>query len=422
MEMYTQIKNIEISKHADVIVAGGGPAGVAAAIASARQGADTILLERNGFLGGMGSAALVNPFMSFSSGKTQLVKGIFQEMIDRLKEAGAFGGGGHAWSFDPEVYKYVLNEMALESGVRLQFHSFVVDAVTEGNLISGIIIESKSGRQLLKAKTFIDCTGDGDLAARAGAEFKIGRESDGQCQPASIMFKMGGVTNRKKACEYAVEDARLPQGRVLFFKMPREGEVMINMTRIVNVDALDVDDLTRAEIEGRKQVKEIVEYMQENVEGFENSYLVATGPQIGIRESRRILGEYVLTADDVLECRKFDDAIASCSYMIDIHNPTGAGTEKVILPKGQWYDIPYRCLLPKDFDNLLVAGRCISSTHEAHSSLRIQPTCYAMGQAAGMAAAMSVEQGIQPKALNTDDLRSNLLKENCFIRESISSS
>lgn len=419
MEKYTQVKEIEVSKYADVIVAGGGPAGVAAAIASARQGADTILLERNGFLGGMGTAALVNPFMSFSAGKTQLVKGIFQEMIDRLKEAGAFGGTGHAWSFDVEIYKYVLNEMVLEAGVRLQLHSYVVDAVTEGTKVQGVIIESKSGRQMLKAKTFIDCSGDGDLAARAGAEFKVGRESDGQVQPASIMFKMAGVKNTKKAMEYAFDDPRLPQGRVLFFGMPRPGEVMVNMTRIVNVNALDVDDLTRAEIEGRRQVKDVVEFMQENVAGFEDAYLVTTGPQIGIRESRRIIGEYVLQTEDVLECKKFDDGIASCMYMIDIHNPTGAGTEKVVLPKGQWYDIPYRCLLAKDFDNLLVAGRCISSTHEAHSSLRIQPTCYALGQAAGTAAALAVKEGIDPKKVNVEALRENLTEQNCFIQASV---
>jgi hypothetical protein len=408
MKRIRQTKEIPIVKSSDIIVAGGGPAGVAAAIAAARQGANTILLEKHGFLGGMGTAALVNPFMSYFSGRTQLVKGIFQEVIERLENAGAFGGVGHSWSFDPEVYKFVLNELCLEAGVHLQFHTFVVDAITENGKITGLITESKSGRQIMEANIYIDCTGDGDLAARAGAEYQIGRETDGACQPMSIMFKMGGVKNRRKAWEYPVNDKRLPQGRVLFFKMPREGEVMVNMTRIVNVDGTNVEDLTRAEIEGRKQVMEIVEYMKENVEGFEDAYLIMTGPQIGVRESRRIMGEYVLTADDVLQCRKFEDAIAHCSYMIDIHNPTGAGTEKVILPKGQWYDIPYRCLLPKGFDNLLVAGRCISSTHEAHSSLRIQPTCYALGQAAGTAGAIAVKANISPKQVNISELQEKL--------------
>jgi hypothetical protein len=419
MEIYTQTKDIEITKHADVIVAGGGPAGVAAAIAAARQGADTILLEKNGFLGGMGTAALVNPFMSFSAGKTQLVKGIFQEMIDRLKQADAFGGTGHAWSFDVEAYKYVLNEMVLESGVRLQLHTYVVDAIVENQTITGLITESKSGRQMLIAKNYIDCSGDGDLAARAGADFKVGRESDGMVQPASVMFKMGGVKTKKKALEYRVEDFDLPQGRVLFFGMPRAGEVMVNMTRIVKVNALDVDDLTRAEIEGRRQVKDVVEYLQRHVPGFEDSYLVTTGPQIGIRESRRIMGEYVLTKEDVIECRKFSDGIASCMYMIDIHNPTGTGTEKVVLPKGEWYEIPYRCLQPIALDNLLVAGRCISATHEAHSSLRIQPTCYALGQAAGTAAAIAAKQGVNPKEINVEELRTNLAEQNCFIQSSV---
>ncbi|MCT8137060.1 FAD-dependent oxidoreductase [Anaerobacillus sp. CMMVII] len=408
MKTVIQTKEIPVVKKVDVLVAGGGPAGIAAAIASARNGAKTVLLEKHGFLGGMGTAALVNPFMSYFSGRTQLVKGVFQEVVDRLKERGAYGGTGHAWSFEPEEYKFTLNELALESGVELLFHTYVVDAVTEDGSITGVVIESKSGRQVIEAKAYIDCTGDGDLAARAGAEFKVGRESDGQVQPASIMFKMGGVNNRRKAWEYAVEDARLPQGRVLFFKMPREGEVVINMTRIVNVNALDGEDLSRAEIEGRKQVKEIVDYLVENVEGFDNAYLITTGPQIGIRESRRIMGEYVLKTEDVLECQKFDDAIAHCSYMIDIHNPTGAGTEKVILPKGQWYDIPYRCLLPKDLNNLLVAGRCISATHEAHSSLRIQPTCYALGEAAGVAASIAVQESISPKQVSVEKIREKI--------------
>lgn len=415
MEMVIQTKHIPVVKEVDVVVAGGGPAGVAAAIASARQGARTLLLERHGFLGGMGTAALVNPFMSYFSGRKQLVQGIFQEMVDRLKARSAYGGSGHAWSFDPEELKFTLNEMCLESGVQLQFHTFVVDSIVENETVTGIITESKSGRQMIRSKVYIDCTGDGDLAARSGAEFKIGRESDGKCQPASIMFRMGNVNTDKKAREYAVaNEPRLPQGRVLFFKMPRDGEVVVNMTRVVDLDATNVDELSRAEIEGRAQVKEIVDYLKQNVEGFENSYLIETGPQIGIRESRRIMGEYLLTADDVLNCSKFDDVIARCSYMIDIHNPTGQGTEKARLPKGDWYEIPYRCLLPKGFTNLMAAGRCISSTHEAHSSLRIQATCYAMGQAAGTAAAIAVKTDTLPKDIQVKSLQKILIEANAL--------
>lgn len=415
MKKITQTKDIQVIKNVDVVVAGGGPAGVAAAIASAREGANTILIEKNGYLGGMGTAALVNPFMEFYSGKIQLVKGIFQEVLDRLRKTGGLGGVGHKWSFDPEEYKLVLNEMVLESGVKVLFHTLVTDAIVENNLIKGVIIESKSGRQMIAANMFIDCTGDGDLAAYAGAEYKIGRDDDGKCQPATLMFKMGGVKTDKPVCEYTVNDERLPQGRVLFFKMPREGEVIVNMTRIVDINALDVEDLTRAEIEGRIQVKYIVDYLKNNVEGFENSYLIMTGAEIGIRESRRIIGEYVLTAEDVINCNKFEDAIAHCSYMIDIHNPLGIGTQKVILQEGEWYDIPYRCLLPKRLMNLLVAGRCISSTHEAHSSLRIQPTCYALGQAAGTAAALATKESILPKQLDVKLLQENLIRQNCII-------
>lgn len=396
-------------KFYDVVVAGGGPAGTAAAIASARLGAETLLVERYGFLGGMGTAALVNPFMKYYAGGKQLVKGIFQEITERLKDAGAFGGAGHPYSFDPEELKYTLNEMASESGVMLQFHTLVCDAAADDGEITALIAESKSGRQVLKAGIYIDCTGDGDIAARSGAQFEQGRSSDGQCQPASMLFIMGGVKVQENAVEFPVPgEHRLPQGRVLFFKMPREGEVLVNMTRVVNLDATDVNDLTMAELEARRQVREIVVYLRQNVKGFEKSYLVQTGCQVGIRESRRIMGEYVLTADDVLRCAKFSDAIARCSYMIDIHNPVGQGTVIKRLPPGEWYDIPYRCLLPKGFKNLLVAGRCISSTHEAHSSLRIQPTCYALGQAAGTAAALAARKGIVPRDLDAGLIQKSL--------------
>lgn len=402
-------KSTSYQSEYDVIVAGGGPAGIAAAIASARLGASTLLMERYGFLGGMGTAGLVNPFMNYYAGEKQLVKGIFQEVIERLKETGSYGGSGHRFSFEPEELKFVLNEMAVESGVHLLFHSFAADCICQDGVLQGVASESKSGRRIYKAGVYIDCTGDGDLVAKSGAIFEKGRESDGHCQPATLMFMLGGVKVEENSVEFPVaEEYDLPQGRVLFFKMPRQGMVSVNMTRIIQLDATDVDALSKAEVEARRQVKRVVDYLKKHCEGFEDCYLVQTAAQTGIRESRRILGRYQLTAEDVLTCRKFEDAIARCSYVIDIHNPTGKGTVIRKLPVGDWYEIPYGCLMPKDRKNLLVAGRCISSTHEAHSSLRIQPTCYALGQAAGTAAALAVRKGILPGDLNYHELVQSL--------------
>lgn len=401
-----------IKKHYDVIVAGGGPAGTAAAIAAARNGASTLLIERYGFLGGMGTAGLVNPFMNFYAGDKKLVGGIFQEIIDRLMEKKSFGGSGHRFSFDTEELKFALQEMVCKSGADLLLHSFVADTVVVNGNIKNIVTVSKSGTISYSGKIFIDCTGDGDVAFKSKAKFMMGRDSDGKCQPATLMFIMGGVKTEAEATEFQVDEHyELPQGRVLFFKLPREGEVIVNMTRAVSINAVDVSDLTMAEIDTRKQVRQIISYLTNNVDGFENAYLLQTAPQIGIRESRRIIGDYILETNDVLECRKFSDAIARCCYDIDIHNPLGPGTTIRRIPSGNWYEIPYRCLVPKDLNNLLVAGRCISSTHEAHSSLRIQPTCYQLGQAAGTAAALAADKNPDTRSVDVKSLRTKLIEQ-----------
>lgn len=408
----------------DVIVAGGGPAGTAAAVSSARMGAQTLLVEKYGFLGGMGTAGLVAPFMQYGTGRLrypyresnigkQLVAGIFQEVIDRLTDDGCFGGTGYPYSFDPEGLKYVLNELVISSGVELLLHTFITDAVSKDGEIKELAAFNKSGPCMLKAQIYIDCTGDGDIAFRSGAHYQKGRSEDGLCQPATLMFTMGGVDIEAGYVEHPVpEEAGLPQGRVLFFKMPRQGEVVVNMTRIINFDAADADQLTRGEIEARRQVKQIVNYLKKFEKGFENSYLIQTAPQLGVRESRRILGEYLLTADDLMQCRKFDDAVAKSAYPIDIHNPMGKGFTSVDIPEGEWYEIPYRCLMPKGVTNLLTAGRCISSTHEAHAAIRVQPTCYATGQGAGTAAAIAVKNNVSPKDVDTALLMKALREQN----------
>lgn len=444
-----------------------------AAIAAARNRARAVLVERYGFLGGMATAACIGPFMPFFDRRgNKVVKGIADELVDRLVEAG--GAVGHGFvpnavshpgftPFDPEVLKYVALEMVEEAGVELRLHSYVVDAVVKDNVIRGIVTESKSGRQILLAKIVVDATGDADVAARAGAPYQVGRPEDGLTQPPSLFVRVGNV-NGEKLIRYAEEhpedmgpmklsfvqmDRPIPEGKgftrqhfmgafyaktipkareagevhvgkdwVTTFTDLREGEVILNATRVAGgVNCLDVRDLTAAEIEGRKQVMSLFGFLKRRAPGYENAHITSTGPQIGVRESRRIIGERVLTVDDVVEEREFPDAIARCAYGVDIHDPKGGGAiEEGLGPKtGGSYGIPYGILLPKRIDDLLVAGRPVSTDFKAHGSIRVMPYCMATGQAAGTAAALSIEAGVTPRRLDVDQLRKVLRRQQVIL-------
>jgi 2-polyprenyl-6-methoxyphenol hydroxylase-like FAD-dependent oxidoreductase len=407
---------MEVQRH-QVIVSGGGPAGIGAAIAAARAGARVLLVERYGFLGGMATTALVHPWMSHLAGDRPIIGGVFQEVVDRLSALGAY----RERSFDPEVLKQVLLEMCLEANVRLRLHSFVTDAVRDGQRVCGIVVHSKSGGEVFMADCVVDCTGDADVAARSGAETEKGRPEDGFVQPMTLMFRMANVdTSRMPAREeinHLYAEAKnagriqCPRENVLWFYTTRPDEIYFNTTRVVEVDGTSAEDLTKAEIEARRQTWQIVEFLKREIPGFERSHLVATGPQIGVRETRRLVGQYVLTEEDVLSCRRFEDEIAFSSYPIDIHNPRGEGSVIKALPKGGFYGIPYRCLVPRDLQGFLVAGRPISTTHEAHSSARIQCVCYATGQAAGIAAAISAAEGAALSALDAEVVRAEIKKQ-----------
>ncbi|MDI6829534.1 MAG: FAD-dependent oxidoreductase, partial [Armatimonadota bacterium] len=405
----------------DVLVAGGGPGGLAAAISSARNGADTLLIERYGFLGGMATAGLVNPYMTYWAGDEQIVHGIHQEIIDRLTAMGAYGKGSRT-AFDPEAYKFVADRMCEEAGVRVLLHTFLSDAIVENSHITAIETCGKSGKRLAKAKIYVDGTGDADLAFLAGARCEKGRQEDGLTQPMTLNFRVVNVNQSQmpprgeefnRLFEKAKAEGRLscPRENVLFFYTTREGEIHFNQTRITHADGTSSEDLTRAEIEGRRQAWEFLEFLRRDVPGFEKAEILMSGPQVGVRETRRVIGEYILTAEDVLGARKFDDCIARGSYSIDIHNPAGPGTIIKHLPKGESYDIPYRCLVPLGIENLLIAGRPISATHEAHSSLRIMPICIAIGQAAGTAAALCATSGVSPRNLDVSLLQSKLREQ-----------
>jgi len=405
----------------DVLVAGGGPAGLAAAVAAARGRARTLLVERYGFLGGMATAGLVNPFMGFHVRRQPIIGGILAEVIERLRAGGGWGSRRTPLAFDSEVFKFVGDDLCREAGVELLLHTWIARPTVKGGRIESVAVENKSGRQDLRARVYIDATGDADLAARAGAPCEMGRAGDGLTQPMTLCFRMAGVTigrlpsrqriNQLYDAARAAGEITNPRENVLFFFVPAPGVVFFNTTRVVGRSGVDARDLTAAELEGRRQVREMVAFLKSRVAGFERAYLQRMATDIGVRETRRIVGEYVVSGEDILQARKFEDAIARGNYPIDIHNPAGTGTVIRHLPPGESYDLPYRCLLPKKIENLLVAGRSVSATHEAQASLRIMPTCFALGQAAGIAGALCAHRGIAPRALPYHDLRRALLRQ-----------
>ncbi|MGM7722191.1 FAD-dependent oxidoreductase [Metabacillus sp. Hm71] len=411
----------------DVIVAGGGPSGIAAAVAAARNGAKTLLIERYGFLGGAGTAMMVNPWMTYSAGPKQIIYGVLQELIDGMSELGMYGHPKQKTAFDPEALKYVAEHLCLDAGVELLYHTFLGDAQMDDSKrnIQSIRVANKAGLMDLKAKIYVDTTGDADLSALAGATVEKGREVDSLSQPMTLNFRMANVDidrmpSREGMTELYIEakkrgELKCPRENVLWFYANQEGVIHFNQTRVILKDATNPWELTAAEIEAREQVQEFVSFLKKHVDGFENAYLQTTAPQIGVRESRRVIGDYKLTAEELLNACKFDDVVALGSYPVDIHNPAGEGTLLQHLKPGEWYDIPYRSLIPKNIDNLIVGGRPISATHEAHSALRVQPIAIAIGQAAGTAAALCAKEGKLPRKSDVKQIQNSLLEQGAYL-------
>lgn len=439
-----------MNKQYDVIVLGGGTAGVIATIAAARNGAKTLLIEQNGHLGGTAVTGL--PFLGMFDGNDARVNaGIAQELVERMKaQDGSLDGCfGATWMdqnyrfsitpFDEETYKYVVQEMILEAGAELLLHSFVSDVSVVDGRLHEVEVTNKSGKERYGAKVFIDTTGDADIAYRCG----VAMIPKSHKQNASILFKVGAV-NMHRFYE-ALQNGEGINGwgewhnRVLMGPrldtaevgpihlaghfLDENGkeitftavslistEVHLNATRTVGIDGTDADDLTKGEISERRHVHELMQILKNRVPGFENSHLLYTAP-LGIRESRNIAGVYVLTIDDVLSGRQFSDSVARGAYPIDIHDPAGGRTQFHFIQNSGSYSIPYRCLQTNEIDNLMVAGRCLSASHEAMGSARIMGAAMAQGQAAGTAAALAATQGISPKALDIQLLQQTL-KEN----------
>ena len=429
-------KQTPIVKRVDVVVVGGGPAGLVSALASARNGAKTLLIERSGSLGGMLISGLSLLTFHDIRGR-QIIRGIAQEIIDRLAEIN--GTMGHIEArlerkvlrtltpIDPEKMKIIALNMIEESKVNLYLYTLGVDSIVLDKKIEGIIIESKSGRDAIIAKRVIDATGDADIAYKAGVEVNKGRSQDGKMQPVSLPFIVGNVDMEKlkkvlpqqwkELCDQGNKAGELPRtiSKFWYTPLPMEGLISINSTRVLDIDGTNVLDLTRAEIEVRKQVFQVLSFLKKRIPGFQSSILVKTAPQVGIRETRRIVGKYVLSGEDIVNEKNFHDAIARGSYPIDIHNPSGIGTDFVPLKSGGSYSIPYRCLVPKHIQGLLVAGRCISVDYKALASIRVMATCMAVGQAAGTAAAISTKKDTALSEINISELQEILKEQKAII-------
>ena len=454
--------NIPTTVQADVIVAGGGPTGIAAALSAARAGARVCLIERGGFLGGSATAAQVPAFCPFSDREKAVVRGIGWEVLTQMQrrmgrpipdptryEVPQDKARMDWMPIDVEILKRLYDDLCEQAGVSVLFHTFVPDVVQSSNRLDALVLANKDGLTLARARVFVDTTGDADIAARAGCPFAQG-DDDGNTQGMTLCFTLaqGSRTTylayvnqtgdahltRLVAQARAAGDYDLPDSSLVGLSFKNETVAGANMGHVYGCDATDAASLSRAEREGRRTAAKLVDFVRRYVPGQENVYLVSTGPQIGIRESRRIVGDYTLTLDDYLECRSFPDDIARNAYFIDVHAVTTAQAARAraisdgdaagrtarrsySLPPGRSHGIPYRCLLPQGVENLLVAGRSLSAVRAVQGAARVMPFCFAMGEAAGLAAQLAAQSDGHTRAVDTNLLREGLKAQGAWLDE-----
>ncbi|MDL2293768.1 FAD-dependent oxidoreductase [Ruminococcaceae bacterium OttesenSCG-928-D13] len=446
----------------DVVVSGGGISGIAAGICAAREGARVLIIERNGYLGGALTGFGVGPMMSFFSGEEQVIKGFMQELVDRMVALGQCRGHvkdttryiSYLTPFDAEGLKYILDEMAFESGCEVLFGTQVGGAEVTGQRIVRLVVCNKDGLNKVAGRVYVDATGDGDLMAWAGAKFVIGRPQDGASQPLTMNMKYCNVdTARLKAyvrahpAEFPVYQKNtalleldepfactgspasyleakqagrlsIPREDILMFETSRPGEYIVNTTRISGIDATDAENLSGAERIGRRQCHELDCYLRDCLPGFENALLEFTGPWVGVRASRRLVGRYTLTGQDILAARRFSSVVAHSAYPIDIHSPDGGDTmtHRLEPTLGRaCYDLPFEIMLPCEIENLLVTGRCVSADFEAQAAIRVTPSAGALGQAAGIAAALAAESDGSVQGVDTAVLQKKLRAQGAFL-------
>lgn len=443
----------------DVLIAGGGMAGSIAAIAAAREGARVLLVEEEGYLGGSLTACGTGPMMTFHAGEKQVIRGITDEVIRRLADKSLSPGHipdstGYTYTvtpFDAEGLKRELEQMVLEAGASLLYHSSIIGVRSEGKRLESVTVASCGMTMEIAAKCFVDATGDADLLAIAGIPFEQGREKDGKDQPMTMNLKLDHVdidavrhlmdtdihlfpllskqpglqhgasrlscSGFVETMEKGIADGELTFDReiVLLFETNTKNEVIVNMTRVNGENPVEPWSITRAEVEGRRQAWELYGFLRKRIPGFSGAHLLFTGPRIGIRSSRRLRGQYRLTAQDILSATKFVDGIAANGYPIDVHSADGTGTNSQYLAYGAYYTIPYRCMLNNTLENVLVAGRNLSTEFEAHASTRLSPCCGALGHAAGLAAADAAGRDGNVCAVKTNALREKLRAQDAVV-------
>ena len=420
---YRLEKEIPILADVDLLVVGMGPGGLCAAVTAARQGLTVAAAEHYGSPGGMANVGEISPFMPNHCGSEPLDRPLYIEWVNRMRNylASPLPPTAVKRGDDRSIPRYyamlATEDMLLEAGVKLFYHHTFFDVVKEGKRISAVIFTGKSGLSAIRAKMVIDSTGDGDVAAGAGCDFEFGN-ADGYCQPMTLCFKLSHV-DRSRTPDHrtiselycrAKEAGKIdcPREDVLFFSDFDGDVVHFNTTRVIQHDGTNAEELSEAEIIARKQMREFLVFLRASVPGYEQAEIQSVASQIGVRESRRILGLEYLTIEAFERRAKFPDAIARVNYPVDIHNPSGSGTDLRMLGADEYYEIPYGCIVPPSVENLLMGCRAISVDHALHSSMRVMPPVCSIGQAAGMAAAMALKAGCNPAELEGSKVRAAL--------------
>lgn len=424
----------------DCIVVGGGFSGVCAAIAAARSNLKVLIVEKANCFGGTATLSLVEPFMPVNTlidgQMVMLCQGLLKEITERLMQRCDYNSEFNyniiddyksAEILDDEYLKLILNRMLIEAGAEILFHSYLIDANVKNNRIESIIVANKSGKIELEADYFIDATGDADLAHLSGCSYRLGRDEDNLCQPMTMCFRLGNVDKVKfKNDEQRMNELYREFKKNGKIKNPKEHDIQIffnsvenvlhfNSTKVLKHNPTDVFELTKAEIEAREQVYELYDFMRNNIDGCQNSQLIKTATMIGIRESRMINGEYILTSEDLVGLKQFEDTVVVANYDLDLHDPTSGNVSHHFFNEGEYYTIPYRSLIPKELDNLAVAGRCISVTHEAQAAIRIMPIVCCIGEAAGVAAGVAKESGASFKTAEIKEIQRRLVERGAFL-------
>jgi hypothetical protein len=433
-------RQIPVYGEYEIVVLGGGPAGIAAAVAGARAGRKTLLIERYGFLGGMGTAAGVTNFCGLHANVhgagRRVVQGVATDLLARIDRLGGLNAPHlvlskiFAQAYDTAAYKIAADELLLAHKVDILFHALGAAVVMDGADITALMVETKSGRQAVRAERFIDCSGDGDLAAWAGAPYEVG-DDQGHLLYPSMMFRLNGVDPERageawKTIPQLMEAAeaagthKFPRKAAIVRPQRSAIEWRVNFTQLARPDGnaingIDADDLTRGEIDGRRQAVEAFAFLR-TVPGFEQSYIVDLPPQLGIRETRRIKGGTMLSGEDVLGCASFEDSIGVNGWPIEAHVTGNVIFKFPPIPQSRGFnELPYRMLVPQGVDNLLVAGRCASMTQEGQSAARVSGGCFVMGEAAGLAAALSLADNTIPRDIRIEKLQQGLREQGAFI-------